>query len=256
MRFSLACSTRWMIWGLFFCLLRVALGQAATPEPRATVMTTFLRLSVDSQGNVTEFIDRSSGKNYAPEPPQPVASVKKSGQLWPADRLTVQSGRWQLTFGESGVGLAVQPEVRDGYLKLTVVGTSGDKIEELTFLDIPLTLRGDEGEPFSACALALNLQTNIAQLPRPTGHLRAICYPQFGMEGAAAAIVASPPAEMRRLLQDAVTDAPDLPHSPLGGPWALDAPTNRGSYLFNFDGITDESVHEWIALAQPGHDAD
>ena len=64
------------------------------------------------------------------------------------------------------------------------------------------------------------------------------------------ALVAAPRDEFRTALQEAVEDAPDLPHSRLGGPWALDAPVNRGSYLFNFDGVTPANVDAWIALAR------
>ena len=101
-----------------------------------------------------------------------------------------------------------------------------------------------------ACALALNLKTNVAELPQPGSRLRAIAYSRFGFDGAAAALVACPAAEMRDVLKEAVSAAPDLPHSPLGGPWALDAPLTRGSYLFNFDGINEASADEWIALAR------
>ncbi len=117
------------------------------------------------------------------------------------------------------------------------------------FCDIRLTLQGLPAEPFAACALALNLKTNVAQLPRPASHLRAVCYPKFGCVGAAVAIVAVPTQELRTALQEAVSAAPELPHSPLGGPWAMDAPINRGSYLFNFDGITEGEVDQWIDLA-------
>ena len=68
--------------------------------------------------------------------------------------------------------------------------------------------------------------------------------------GASVALVAAPRDEFRTALQEAVEDAPELPHSRLGGPWALDAPVNRGSYLFNFDGITPANVDAWIALAR------
>ena len=54
--------------------------------------------------------------------------------------------------------------------------------------------------------------------------------------------------DLRVALQEAVEDAPALPHSKLGGPWALDGPVNRGSYLFNFDGVTLANVDAWIAL--------
>ena len=51
-------------------------------------------------------------------------------------------------------------------------------------------------------------------------------------------------------MQDAVSQAGELPHSTIGGPWAMDAAINQGSYLFNFGGLSEETADEWIALAR------
>ncbi len=51
-------------------------------------------------------------------------------------------------------------------------------------------------------------------------------------------------------MQDVVTAADELPHSAIGGPWALDGPNNYGSYLFDFGDLTEQTVDRWIALAQ------
>ena len=50
-------------------------------------------------------------------------------------------------------------------------------------------------------------------------------------------------------MQEVVTAAQDLPHSPIGGPWALDGANNYGSYLFDFGNLTEETVDSWIAMA-------
>ena len=53
-----------------------------------------------------------------------------------------------------------------------VLSVTGDGVEEFTFVDVPLTSEGAADEPFAACALALNLQTNVRELP---GRSRAGC---------------------------------------------------------------------------------
>ena len=68
--------------------------------------------------------------------------------------------------------------------------------------------------------------------------------------GARVALVGCPQDEIRSVLQEVVEDAEELPHSSIGGPWALDAPINRGSYLFNFGEVTEETVDDWIHLVQ------
>ncbi len=51
-----------------------------------------------------------------------------------------------------------------------------------------------------------------------------------------AAVIGCPTATLRSIVQEAVRAADDLPESERGGPWAVDEPVNRGSYLFNFGG--------------------
>ena len=201
-------------------------------------------------GGVVEFVDKESGLNYVVDGGSPCASIRKAGQWHPATAVSVAEGNWQLRFADTDVGVVLRSVARQRHVVWEVVSCHGEGVEELVFCDIPLKLQGLPDDPFAACALALNIKTNVADVPRPSGRLRATCYPKFGCAGAAVAIVASPSGELRTALKEAVSAAPELPHSPLGGPWAMDAPLNRGSYLFNFDGITEENVGEWIAFAK------
>jgi len=66
---------------------------------------------------------------------------------------------------------------------------------------------------------------------------------------AKAAIIGCPKEELRNVLKEAVLAAEELPHSPLGGAWALDAPINRESYLFAGN-ITEQTVDSWINLCK------
>jgi hypothetical protein len=70
------------------------------------------------------------------------------------------------------------------------------------------------------------------------------------MVGAKVAVVAAPPQKLRIALQEAVAAAEAIPHSPLGGPWAMDEAINRGSYILDVEGITTENVDRWIQQAQ------
>jgi len=222
----------------------------AAADPVAVVEGESIRLTVSADAHVVGLFDCRTGANYVAGQGSPCAAVRIGDQLHPATALSVVDDEWRVRFGESGFAASLRVTARPRHLVWEVVSTDGTPIDEFTFCDIPLTLQGSPAEEFAACALALNLKTNVAELPRPATRLRAACYPKFGCAGAAVAIVAAPSGELRQALQEAVSAAPDLPHSPLGGPWALDAPINRGSYLFNFDGITEQDVDQWIALAQ------
>src|SRR6185503_1759571 len=99
-------------------------------------------------------------------------------------------------------------------------------------------------------AMALNLQTLVTDFPQPNSRLKASCFPRFGFAGAEVALVACPAGEVRKVMQQVVTEAPELPKSRLGGPWAWDAPATRGSYLFDFGNLNEQTVDDWIKLVQ------
>ncbi|MHB8903191.1 MAG: hypothetical protein ACYC6Y_30895, partial [Thermoguttaceae bacterium] len=67
--------------------------------------------------------------------------------------------------------------------------------------------------------------------------------------GAAAALVACPAGRLRPVLQQLLKNE-GQPWSELGGPFALDAPANRGSYVFA--GVSEKNVDRWIQLARRG----
>jgi len=179
-----------------------------------------------------------------------LARVKKAGQYHDASSAHFANSRLSLAFGGSGVQAVLGVTIHPQHLVLEVLSVTGDGIEEFTLVDIPLALQGAPEEPFAACALALNLRTDVHELPRPASRLRAMCYPRFGMAGAKVALVAAPQDKLRGALQEAVAAAEELPHSPLGGPWAMGQRINQGSYLFNFGGMTVEKADPWIKLAQ------
>ena len=202
-------------------------------------------LQIDADG-YCGLTDRWNGATYFAGD-APFFSIVKAGEISPAATLLRDGDRLTVDFPGARAVLRVTEEER--YFLFEVVEVQGD-IEQLTFLDLRLELPGTLDEPFITCALGLNLRTNVPDLPGPMQRPRAMCYARTGLAGAKAALIACPPAEMRGIMQEVVSAAPDLPHSPLGGPWALDAPLNRGSYLFNFTDCTEETVDDWIKLLQ------
>ena len=164
-------------------------GPAGADEMAAMVETSRLRMAIGSDGRVVEFVDKQSGLNYVADRGSACAWVRKAGQLQPATALAVADGQWQLRFAESDVAVLL-PSGSAAACRLGSCVVNGEDIEEFVFCDVPLTLQGMPAEPFAACALALNLKTNVAELPRPASRLRAVCYPKFGCVGAAVAIVA------------------------------------------------------------------
>ena len=208
-----------------------------------------LRWAIGEDARTIEFTDKASGVNYClPLPGAAFATVKKGGKEFEATRAELSEGQLTLDFGEAGVRVALQIAGVKHSIAVEVLSVTGEGVEECVFVRLPLTLKGAAEEPFAACALALNLQTEVRALPQATDRLEARCYPRFGFAGAKAALVGCPQKELRRVLQEVVAAAPELPHSPIGGPWALDAQINRGSYLFA--PISEKTAGEWIKLAK------
>ena len=209
----------------------------------------FAKYAVGSDGGNLHFIDKHSGKDYCDVKSKTrFAQVKKAGRAYDCSRVTFAGGKITVDFGDAGVTAVIKAESKKHYFIFEVVSVTGDGVEEMTFADMQLPLKGDPSEPFACCAMALNLKTNVPEIPGMNNRLRASCYPRFGFAGAKVAIVACPMAEMRPTMQEVVTASPELPHSANGGPWALDGRINRGSYLFNFDGVSEANVDEWIRV--------
>jgi hypothetical protein len=211
----------------------------------------YARWVIGSDGRTLQFADKRTNANYSVNKPgTAVAWVKEGGKEFAASSVTQDGDRTTIAFDKSKVAATLRITTKPHYFIAEVVSVSDEKIDELTFVDVPLTLKASPDEPFGACALALNLKTNVAELPGFNSRLRAMCYPRFGMVGAKVALIGCPSNTLRDVIKEAVSEAPDLPHSPLGGPWALDAPIAQGSYLFNFGNLSEKTVDEWIRVAR------
>jgi len=210
-------------------------------------------------------VDRRSGADYcAHKPSGPgCAGCPPAGKARPTCAMVKQGGRYHrasaahgdgglltLEFGDAGVRAAIRGSAQPEHFLFEVLEVTGEQVEELVFADLHLTRRATGDDDFACCALALNLQTNVRELPGATKRLWAACYPRFGFVGAKVAVIACPHRDLRRVMQEVASAAEELPHSPIGGPWALDAPINRGSYLFNFRDLSERTVDEWIELAR------
>ena len=233
-----------------------ATTKAAHPGP-ATEASMGFRLEnehaiyeVGSDGGNLHVIDKRTGADYCRKARSAFAQVRKAGRTYTASSVLRDDGRIRVQFGRSGVSAVLAAVAEKHYFTLEVLSVEGDGVEELVFANVQLTLRATPKEGFACCALALNLKTNVPELPGANQRLWAGCYPKFGLTGAKVALIACPTDEMRRVMQEAVSAAPELPHSPIGGPWALDAQIIRGSYLFNFGNLSEQTVDAWIEVAR------
>ena len=209
----------------------------------------YLRLVVGGDGRSLHFVDRATGRDYC-RPGTSFASIVKGGASFAASKAVRDGDSLRLVFGESGVEATLRIESKGDYLTMEVMSVAGEGVDAFNTIDVPLTLKGSLDEPFGACALALDLKSNIHAWPGLCSRLQATSVKRFGFVGAKVAIIGCPPDKMREILKETVNAADEMPHSALGGPWAEDAPEVQGSYLFNFDGITETNADAWIKVAR------
>ena len=231
-------------------LFILSAGLASAQQPIA-IENDLVRWVIAPDGRNASFFDKTAGKEYADPAKGPAAmQLQKAGKTFPVSAVTYENARLTCTFGEAGITAAIGVTIHPHYFRLDVLDVQGDNVESLTFLDTALELAGRLDEPFAACALALNLQTNVPELPGPNARLHATCYPRFGMKGAKVAVVACPMPQLRDIMKEVVTAADELPKSNIGGPFALDGEINRGSYLFDFGDLTEQTVDQWIPFVK------
>jgi len=209
-----------------------------------------LRYVISADGQNLEFVDRASGSNYLRAGARvPCALARHDGKDLSATAAAYTNGLLTIRLGGEGVEVGIGVEPRPDFIRFQVKSVP-PRLESLVILNLPLSLAGKPAEPFGACALSLNLQTRVEQLPALQSELRASCYARFGLTGSSVAIVAAPMPAMLPALQQALQQANELPVCKVAGPWAREVPFNHGSYLFNFGTLTESNVTEWIDMAR------
>lgn len=225
-------------------------GNTEASRQTATVETQYFRLALGVDGTTRSFIEKGGGQNWLrPGEARPFARIRRAGTYTSASSLTLSADRMLLSFAPTDVHVVLNVLAHGEYLVLEVHSIVGAGVQELVFVDVQLALDGTLSDPFYATALALGLKTNVHEIPGPSSGLFAQCFSQFGMVGAAVAIVACPRHAFRRLLKQVVLSSRGLLHSLLGGPFAMGQSVNRASYLISESGFSTKDASDWIRLS-------
>ena len=158
-------------------------------------------------------------------------------------------------FAEAHAAVTVRVRCAKRYLCFEIQSVDGPAVEEVSLLN--LVLKTDQANAMSGVAAdaefavalrALNLQT-LGTVGGKPAWLSAAASRRHGLAGAKVGLAAGPVAEIRQVLKEMLEEE-GATRSPLGGPWALDAERNRGSYVFA--DVSEKNVDDWIALAKLG----
>ena len=132
---------RWKTLVALLCGVASALQSAAAETQPAAVMTTendYARIAVAANGQTLHFIDRRSGVDYCRQP-LPFARVRKDGKTSAASKAAYSNGHLTLEFSQSGVTAVLQVRPLKTYFVIEVVSVNPEQIDELVFVDVPLT---------------------------------------------------------------------------------------------------------------------
>ena len=205
----------------------------------------YFKYVIGSDGQNLGFIDKKSGIDYYNKNEALYcAKIKKDGKEYIVSSVTYNNSILKFTFANSNITADIKAEIQNKYILLEVLSVKGGDIESLTFINMPLTLKGIPNEPYAACVISLSLFTRVDHLPALQTNLHASCQKQFGIVGARAALIGVPQSEILPAIKDAMGNAKDMPNYTAGSAWAKDNPYGYGSYLFNFGSLTEENVDE------------
>ncbi|RIH62997.1 hypothetical protein D1164_21840 [Mariniphaga sediminis] len=206
------------------------------------------KYEVTPQGRNLHFIDKATGKDYLDSSAESyAATVTVAGTDYLVNSVVLKGSRLKFFFESSGVSAEINVEGNQEGVIFEIIKVVGD-VEAFNFLNIPLTLEGVPNEPFATCALSMNLETHVRQLPALQTHLWATCYNRFGMEGAKITLIGTPMEDILPRIRAVMQNAEDIPYSTAGGAWAKMSEEGRGSYHFNYGSLTEETVDEWIEM--------
>ncbi len=230
---------------------------AADPVARAAIVleNATAKLALDARGRCVALIDKSTGDNRLLRS-TPMVSLR-AGSLTDSRATCSQDGqRLKFHFPRSQTDVVLRTRTEPRYFTFQIESVSGRPVHELTFVNLMLKpcdrvslmsgLAADSQG--GVCIRALNARTKVVVGGQPLS-VTAAAFTEYGLLAGHAAVAVSAMPEMLSTLQQLVR-AENQPYSPLGGPFALQAEENRGSYVFAR--VSEQNVRQWIELARRG----
>jgi hypothetical protein len=210
----------------------------------------YLKYVITKNGKNLHFIDNLTGIDYLQkDSTSHCAYIIQEDHIHYADFVLLRENKLFIEFEKCDVKAEIEIKRNDEYILFEVNAIDG-QIKSFTFLNIPLILKGMSDEQYATCALALNQNTHVRQLPVLQTHLWATTYEHFGIKGAKVAVLGLPMDSILHSIRNIMESTKALPHSRAGGAWATENKEGYGSYLMNFGSLTEKTVDEWISMCK------
>ncbi len=230
--------------------------EKVAPTLVATFENKRTKLEVDTLGRVVSLKSKASGRELLARRQELVSARLKDGRVTTARKATFADGALTFTFPHGQGQAVVDVKTEGDFFTFTLRSLTLPEVTELSFVNLPVTptkyygtmanmLSDDED---AVCLRGYELPVEMRILGNPSS-LRVWTTEEHGLTGWSAGLAAGPKSDIPAMLR-AMGEASGAPVSKLGGPWALGAEANRGSYLFA--NLSLASVDDWISLARRG----
>ncbi|MGQ9505362.1 MAG: hypothetical protein ACUVQG_08745 [Thermogutta sp.] len=262
------------LWFLFMAAVPASLlvGRFPAVGEEIVLENDVLRYTIGEKGQNVSFLDRiGGGEQLVSAQAGFFLTIRQSGRTYVPQRCLRQDDTLEIQCEQARV--IVQVGIRPRYLVFQVKSVEGD-VEEIRLFNL-LVRPGQlvsgiagiaQGEKFAVAVRSLNLSIlgevhsrsssglsaksesgQAESLPGQLAAVSAVASKEHGLVGASVVLVGCPAAQVRSVLQEALEQEGAV-RSPVGGPWALDAPETEGSYVFAT--ASEQTVDAWIDLAK------
>lgn len=236
----------------------VGVNAAEVAMEPITLANEVMRMVFTPAGELTELVDRRTGKNHAgPRLPAFGLDTGNRGSI-PLTGLAQDGERLRLLFADPAYAVELWVKTYDRYVTFFVSRAEGPDLATLTFLSMNIAVNENYGallntasrDGFSAVLLTCNDQTHAASSCGSHLTVTARAYAAYGIAGAKAVFAALPTAQLEDCLEDVEVEQA-LFHPVRDGVWLRRHPGRFASYLMT-GGVTESTVDEIIEFAKGG----
>ncbi len=213
-------------------------------------------IRIGDDASILSLTENGSGRELIAQSLPMISIQQASGQTLHARRMHISDGLLVAEFPQAGGSVSLRVDANDDYFVVTPVAVDVADVQRLTFLQLapqPQQYIGSmaglaSDDDSGVCLRSLAIEVGVSLGGQPV-RMQATTSAEHGLTGHSAGLAAGPRGELIPMLR-AMAKNESVPQSDFGGPWAMDAESVRGSYLFA--DLAAKDTDAWIDLARRG----